>query len=88
MNELYKAANKDKEENITVLKEIREELKQARSELKAINSRQAKESKFNFPFVAFGAVCGYSAIHISVNGVESYKALLIAAFDYTVGLFL
>ena len=35
MNELYKAANKDKEENITVLKEIRDELKM-------INSRQAK----------------------------------------------
>lgn len=81
MNELYKAANKDKEKQTCVLEEIRDELKM-------INSRQAKESKFNFPFVAFGAVCGYSAIHISVNGVESYKALLIAAFDYTVGLFL
>lgn len=38
MNELYKAANKDKEENITVLREIRDELK-------SINKRQAKSDR-------------------------------------------
>ena len=54
--------------------------------IESMNKRQAKESKFNFPFVFFGTVFGYSAVHISIYGAEHYKAKLIFFFDLVAGL--
>jgi hypothetical protein len=56
-------------------------------ELKAMNQRQAKENKFNFPFVLSGTVFGYSGLHIMMYGVEDFKQKLITIFDSTIGFF-
>lgn len=57
------------------------------TELKAINVRQNKENKFNFPFVLSSFLFGSSGVYIAVYGVAEYKVLLNSIFDFTFGLF-
>ena len=57
-------------------------------ELKAMNLRQAKQDRFNLPFVVAGTFFGYSAVHIALYGADSYREFLIVSFDYLTGFFL
>jgi hypothetical protein len=75
MNELYKAANKDKEENITVLKEIRDELK-------SINKRQARsDRKTGLLTIVIAAITVYVSIATGYIEKEVAQEHLNGFFD-------